>query len=685
MRTITLELLRHGPAHNQLLSPLTQYLALCENHSAVTLHVPFEHNQMLHRLRALSYTLGEEPRQFQVKDTAQVIGALLSEIPGLTADINRLQHNANEDAVTHLRLVLSASELALLPFELALAPNGFPGAGQPLFLQSQMPLCIMRETRRVAEEFVEWPDRPRVLFIAATPPGYEAVPAGAHLLALRKALAPWIGSIETDEVDTRRKKVARYLSVLTNASIEGIEQACASERFTHIHILAHGFERQDNYDIRFGLALHDSRDPLGPADIVSGERLVTALRVSMRGEHGKLTRPAVVTLASCNSGNVGTVAGVGASIAHALHEGGIPLVIASQFPLSFGGSVRMVETLYEGLLWGEDPRKILTDLRRQLHSQFPNTHDWASVTAYASLSPSFERQLASAQIRRAESGMNEALSVAGEVTRRFSSRLSHGGNTLKLGNDPEREQLLDNTRNQVVSAKQRLEKLLTRYPDERAKIRGLLASTEKREAEIHYARLQISRLGEDQRRQAREDALAAISRARDYYWEAFLTNRDIYWSIVQYLSLTVILEKTGRLPQPVGNAKDITAALWVMTEMQSIYDLQSDDRHVRVWALGNLVELYILAPLIDNIAVQHDVQGLINKASARAKELVAVADDAYPFGIFSTRRQVARYLEWYNELCKDPLAPIFPLAPIIPIAEGAFEQLPEREEPEWDY
>ncbi|MGH8523504.1 MAG: hypothetical protein ACREXY_04605 [Gammaproteobacteria bacterium] len=193
MRTITLELLRHGEAHNQLLSPLTQYLALCENHSAVTVRVPFEHNQMLYRLRALSYAIGEEPRQFQVKDTAQVLGTLLSEIPGLTADMNRLQRNTDEEAITHLRLVLSSSELALLPFELTLAPNGFPGAGQPLLLQSQMPLCITRETRRVPEEFIEWPDRPRILFVSATPRGYEAVPAGAHLLALRKALQPWIG------------------------------------------------------------------------------------------------------------------------------------------------------------------------------------------------------------------------------------------------------------------------------------------------------------------------------------------------------------------------------------------------------------------------------------------------------------------------------------------------------------
>ena len=57
MRTITLELLRHGPAHNQLLSPLTPYLALCENHGAVTLHMPFEHSQFMHRLDALGYKL----------------------------------------------------------------------------------------------------------------------------------------------------------------------------------------------------------------------------------------------------------------------------------------------------------------------------------------------------------------------------------------------------------------------------------------------------------------------------------------------------------------------------------------------------------------------------------------------------------------------------------------------------
>src|SRR3954463_15921563 len=101
MRTITLELLRHGPAHNQLLSPLTPYLALCENHAPVTLNVPFEHNQFLHRLSALNYEFGDTPRadqqrQFQLGDTGRELGKLLASIPGLMAELNRHRDRPHE-------------------------------------------------------------------------------------------------------------------------------------------------------------------------------------------------------------------------------------------------------------------------------------------------------------------------------------------------------------------------------------------------------------------------------------------------------------------------------------------------------------------------------------------------------------------------------------------------------------
>ena len=50
IRNIKLELLRPGPAHNQLLSPLTPYLALCGADGPVTVNIPFEHRHLLNRL-----------------------------------------------------------------------------------------------------------------------------------------------------------------------------------------------------------------------------------------------------------------------------------------------------------------------------------------------------------------------------------------------------------------------------------------------------------------------------------------------------------------------------------------------------------------------------------------------------------------------------------------------------------
>src|SRR5262249_12277751 len=195
---------------------------------------------------------------------------------------------------------------------------------------------------------------------------------------------------DRNDLAKRRERIAEHLTFLPNATIESIESHCATGEYTHVHILAHGSRIEDAYDFRYGLLLHDARD-LGRSELVLGARLATALRGTVRSGGNGLVRPAVVTLASCNSGNVGSVAGAGSSVAHAIHDAGIPMVVAGQFPLSFAGSVRMVEVMYEGLLWGRDPRVVLCDLRRRLHSQFSETHDWASIAAYAALPPDFEK------------------------------------------------------------------------------------------------------------------------------------------------------------------------------------------------------------------------------------------------------------------------------------------------------
>src|SRR5688500_15656183 len=150
MRTIHLEILRHGPAHNQLLSPLTEYLALCENHQAVTVRVPFEHSDFLLRLKALQYKKDATYRPLELEDLARRMTEILSQVPGLIRELAEQSVSSNDPC--HLRLVLSANELALLPFEITNASQGFAGAGQPLLLQSQAPVCITREVRRVATE-----------------------------------------------------------------------------------------------------------------------------------------------------------------------------------------------------------------------------------------------------------------------------------------------------------------------------------------------------------------------------------------------------------------------------------------------------------------------------------------------------------------------------------------------------
>jgi hypothetical protein len=697
MRTITLELLRHGPAHNQLLSPLTPYLALCENHAAVTLHVPFEHNQFLHRLSALGYKFGEESRTFQLQDTARVLGHFLGEIPGLMAESNKASDDG--EYLTHLRLIISASELALLPFELALSPGGLPGSGQHLLLQPQMPLCLTREIRRVPGEQLQWPLKPRILFVAAAPPEIGSIPLESHLLALRRLIAPWVRYFDENDPKMQRERVEEHLFFLPGASIEAIEQACASSAFTHVHILAHGVERKENYDTRFFLALHSASDP-GQVEYISGTRLATALRPLQRPDNEGLAKPVVVTLASCNSGDVGSVAGAGASIAHALHEAGIPMVVASQFPLSFEGSVRLVECLYEGLLWGIDPRRLLYDLRRRLYAQFQDKHDWASLTAYVSLPPDFPRQLAAIQIDQALRSIEAAMNHADEATRQFfgqsTDQSAPAGRPAGTEGKPAAEQetgkpdgaaanpLLDNARRKLKDAKQKLEKLLTRLPSEKVRILGLLASTEKREAEIIFAPFREEPKNGRPGPQGREETLELLRRSRDHYRQTFLLDRSAVWAAVQYLSLALVIDKKrndsrNSQPDPIeglesgdagkeapeagdngreeenGRRGEEQFAWWSMAKQLSEHDLLSDDRQQVIWAHGNLMELHLLTLMMPADARYPDREEAREEALEHTDALVALAGRG-SFDVYATRRQVLRYAGWFNRLaCLEPL------------------------------
>ena len=678
MRTITLELLRHGPAHNQLLSPLTPYLALCENHEAVTVQVTLEHSQLLHRLRALSYRLGEESRQFQLQDTARWLAGLLASIPGLAAELQRGQGSTPDAPASpiHLRLVLSASELALLPFELALAPNAWPGAGQAVLLQQQAPICITRETRRVAQHTLAWPQDTRVLLVVASPAGLPPVPDLAHLVALRGCLAAWAGSPAS---------LAQHLTVITDATLEAVERACAEQAFTHVHILAHGGERRVGDDTRFGLLLHSAGDPQGPADVVSGERLAGALRTVRRGagggRGGTASSPAVVTLASCNSGAVGGVTGIGASIAHALHQAGIPVVIASQFPLSFGGSVRMVETLYDGLLWGDDPRTLLVALRRLLHTQFPDTSDWASITAYTTLPANFEQQLGDAQVQRAMTAINVAMAAVETAVLPPPSQVAGTTDTGTTIPPPAASSTaIQAAVQQMQRAKARLAGLAPGGSSAPLRVLKLLASTEKGEAGLrHLQARRAAQAGETALQEDHQQAMwAALATARRLYFDCWQQQRSAYFT-TQYLSLGVALQLGGRLPTGAAQPGRAPEQLWQLAEVQAQHDLHTASAQEQVWAVGTLIELYLLAPALAGLAARGDDWPA--QASALASRLVdSVPADA--FELLSTRRQIGRYLQWYGPLCSTPPAW---LPGLLASAQAVFDALPALDNAPWDY
>ncbi|AKT36776.1 CHAT domain-containing protein [Chondromyces crocatus] len=654
IRTVTLELLRHGPAHNQMLSPLTPYLALCGNHDAETVQVGFEHLQLMRRIRALRYEEGSRQARAALSEAADEVARIIAAIRSLTAELSSAPRG--DRRLVHLRLVLSASELSLLPFELVTAPSGFPGQGQPLCLQTVAPIALTREVRRVSASTVRWPAAPRILVVAAGPRtarGVDGRPAApiplrAHLLAIRRALAPWLVSSSPEEF-------SRHVTVLPEATLAEVRDVCAAATFTHVHILAHGYGSEEDGELRYGLAFHkDENREL--VDVVSGSRLAAALRCHPHSAEGtELASPTVVTVASCDSGNVGSVVAQGASVAHELHEAGIPLVLASQFPLSVRGSAILAEVVYRRLLRGDDPRLLVHDVRQELHVTCPDTHDWAAVVAYAALPADIEAQVKQARFQRARRAVDTVMAR------------------------------LDRTQTPSDADLRDLEEVMRSFegavpdedtPAERVRAYGLLASAKKRAALLYYGDPpwplltrggQVAAImaravpggslppppvpehrelpdGESRALRAQLASRTALEEARSYYMKAFRLTANEPWSAVQWLALTAALDPLDDEP-----AQQSFFDRWTAARVIAEDNLTSPSIQQVVWAHSALVELHVLAQVFpEGSQAQRDGEA---KASRYVDDLLMlVASDPYPnarFDAYSVLRQLLRYVEWW--------------------------------------
>lgn len=410
----TLELLRGGPPHNQLVSPITEYLALCGDAAPHTLRLPFEHGDLTDRLLLLSYALGtgrdpESLRQSELERLSRELGDVMGSIPAFGAEISSIEL-PREGGVVHFRLVLAGNELSLVPWEIVQVPTGLPGAGLHLVLQPRVPVSMTREVRGASRRRFQWDRDPRILFVTADASDFPRNAVEAHLLALRRALEPWAYQAwQGNELDAQPNYP---IEVIERASVEDIRQRCLEDDFTHVHILAHGVPLPDRDDARFGLLLHQPGDP-DQRVVISGGQLAHALLPS-RSRKGA-SDPAFVSLATCESARQGAIVNPGGSVAHQLHQMGVPWVIASQFPLTVVGSVVLVEDLYLELLQGTDPRVALHRVRQHLATRFGDRHDWGTLVAYASFSSDFDVQVDKFRERAVNARRNRAFAMVDQA------------------------------------------------------------------------------------------------------------------------------------------------------------------------------------------------------------------------------------------------------------------------------
>ncbi|MGB5495336.1 MAG: CHAT domain-containing protein [Sedimenticolaceae bacterium] len=416
IRTVTVEFLRKGPPHNQLLSPLTEYLGICGEAGAGSVSIPYEQatfDAILDELRYVDFDEEDQaPRQRALRTLGRDTGEILGSVPGFAGSL--ANHDFSE-SLLNLRIIASASELARLPFELAkMSAGSGRSTNDWLALQSATPVCITRQSRTLQTHDVVWRKDPipRVLYVVGLDISEEL--ARHHREALMDALSPW----DTFQVDNEYYSQGCLVEMgpyrgAPVPTVEAIRKELESG-YSYVHILAHGAESEDAEALTYGLYLPAeprADEPLDPSrpeitDVVTGSRFASMLSSIPREK-----RPSVVFTASCDSANQGNLLVPGSSFAQALHEAGVPLVVASQFPLTTEGSVTLTRAFYEDLFWGYEPLPILMRARAKLHADYGRTHDWASVVVYDGMPDDLSTQARACRYERAKRALGHAQDV----------------------------------------------------------------------------------------------------------------------------------------------------------------------------------------------------------------------------------------------------------------------------------
>jgi hypothetical protein len=332
----------------------------------------------------------------------------------------------------------------------------------------------------------------------------------------------------------------------------------------------------------------------------------------------------------------------GTSLAHDLHQAGIPVVVASQFPLSKAASVHVAEVLYQRMLWGEDIRVIQHSLRSKLHALCPDTHDWASLVMYANLPPDLDQQLLDVRYYQARRAIDCALN-------RIDKSIDR---EIPLG-ETEMERLLyrvDEAARQMPTKEG--------YETEGT---GMLASTEKRKAEMCFRAILKLSSEDGKQKELKKRSIEYLRKSLRLYEHAYRENmreaagiirknRSVHWVMTQYLSLRAVLGEPF-LPEH-----------WSAAIVSAEVDIRSHEGNAEtvIWAHGSMFELYLMLLAYDPADVKKKLalsqKEVREKAQRHIGELLSIAEHG-SFPVYSTDRQLDRYITWWgNDIFKSLLA-----------------------------
>jgi len=208
-----------------------------------------------------------------------------------------------------------------------------------------------------------------------------ALPLGSSMRVLVVVAAPRdLPSLDVEAECQRLKQIWKerqdvQVEILPHATAEAVHQALRHQPFEAFHFAGHGAFGGDCGE---GVLLFESAH--GDSHPVSGPILAETLRTNRTMR--------LAFLNGCDTARIPRHHGQDpfTSVASALVAGGLPAVLAMQFPISDRAAKVFSETFYSALAAGDPADAATSEGRLAIHRDMPNSWEWATPVLFLSVS-----------------------------------------------------------------------------------------------------------------------------------------------------------------------------------------------------------------------------------------------------------------------------------------------------------